>query len=102
MSFMNLTRLLEDHFPDMQELQDALRAEGYPSPTLEAMRKWGPRGSCPGTTLAAILALLEQRRGSPVSLLPYMSPGVPRQCPPATSLSSAKPKLTGGPATIFD
>ena len=95
---MDLTRLLEDHFPDLQELQDALRAEGFAPPTVEAMRKWGPRGSCPGTTLAAILALIERRRGRPVSLLPYL--GVPRQC--FKSPSSAKPKPTGAPATIFD
>jgi hypothetical protein len=99
MSSIDALRLLDDHFPDLALLQDALRDQGFAVPTLEAMRKWKPRNGFPAPMLAAVLLMIEKRNGQPVSLLPYLISG---ENPCATARSKDKSKPTGVPATIFD
>lgn len=100
MSRIDLIRLLDDHFPHLGEVQDALRDQGFAVPSIEAMRKWKRRKGYPGPILAAVLLIIEKRKGQPISLLPYMYTGENYTC--ATSLSKDKSKPTGAPVTIFD
>jgi hypothetical protein len=100
MSKIDTIRLLDDHFPDLDALQDALREQGFEVPSVEAMRKWRPRKGFPAPMLAAVLVIVEKRSGRPVSLLPYLNSGDTSPC--ATAHSKAKSMPTGSGATIFD
>ena len=73
----DLKRFLADHFRGGSpgDVVAIVRAVGpaVKPPSEEAVRKWVARNSITGENLAVLLATAEADRGSPVSVIQYMT-----------------------------